>query len=461
MAAMDYKTAQSLAEKLIQSGQAKGLTREALIGQIIAESQAGGRAPQSAIASVLAPPPREVTPATPAPMQPGIELVAPKPVAPAPTPPPVEAAPIPEPAPRPAAAAPRPSEFRPMLQSTLAEIAASEGVMSQAAANKQPVDIIEQARLRGLKERARQLQDRVAAQEGAAAPEEMLAALAKREERLGRREELLKESKARSPWEALLAGGAAMAQGRRGEGFGEALSRGLQAGLQDYGRSRRENVEGVESIGEARDQVVMDRYNALEKARAAAVALVNSGQDVDERTLRLANLTSEGALKAALAPFAVRKGSAEAESAEFEAKTAPEKLAMEKALNVARINEANKPDKPTVDVELRADRDVLDKLAADYEAKRSLFNEALSESGMKLSLVPPELRADLTAAEARLRTQSSAFERIHGKSPYITTQRKAGAQGGNKPPVAGARLAPDGKYYVPDPKRPGKYLQVG
>jgi hypothetical protein len=28
------------------------------------------------------------------------------------------------------------------------------------------------------------------------------------------------------------------------------------------------------------------------------------------------------------------------------------------------------------------------------------------------------------------------------------------------PPVQGARLAPDGKYYVPDPSRPGKYLQV-
>ena len=28
------------------------------------------------------------------------------------------------------------------------------------------------------------------------------------------------------------------------------------------------------------------------------------------------------------------------------------------------------------------------------------------------------------------------------------------------PPVAGARLAPDGKWYVADPDRPGKYLLV-
>jgi hypothetical protein len=37
----------------------------------------------------------------------------------------------------------------------------------------------------------------------------------------------------------------------------------------------------------------------------------------------------------------------------------------------------------------------------------------------------------------------------------------APAQGQNsQPPVNGARRAPDGKWYLPDPNRPGKYLQV-
>jgi hypothetical protein len=36
-------------------------------------------------------------------------------------------------------------------------------------------------------------------------------------------------------------------------------------------------------------------------------------------------------------------------------------------------------------------------------------------------------------------------------------QRVAGAV----PPVKGARQAPDGNWYVSDPKRPGKYLKVG
>ena len=439
MAAMNYEMARAAAEKLIQAGQAQGLTREALISQIIAQSRAAGGAPQTATGAglMMPPPPREVTPAAPAPMQPGVPFVAPKPVASAQ--PQAEAMPAQEVEPQPAAATPRPSEFRPMLESTLAEIAASEGAMSQAAANNQPVNIIEQARLRGLKERARQLQDRVAAQEGAEVPKEMRAALEGRQERLSRREELLKESKARSPWEALLAGGAAMAQGRPGENFGEALSRGLQAGLQDYGRSRRENVEGVESIGEARDQVVMDRYNALEKARAAAVALVNSGQDVDERTLRLANLTSEGALKAALAPFAVRKGSAEAQSAEFEAKTAPEKLAMERALNAARIEEASRRGEPKVDVERRAYEAKLEDAVGDFKEADAEYKAALeSAGGDPKAIADPKVVSNRLAKQARALQASTAFFNRYKETPYPFGGAAMGKKAAAKPATAAA-----------------------
>ena len=440
MAAMDYKTAQALAEKLIQSGQGKGLTREALISEIIRGPLAAGGASQVAIANALAPPPREVTPATPAPMQPGIELVAPKPVAPAPAQPQAEA--MPGPPPRPAAATPRPSEFRPMLESTLAEIAASEGAMSQAAANKQPVDIIEQARLRGLKDRARQLQDRVAAQEGAEVPEEMQAALEGRQERLSRREELLQESKSRSPWEALLAGGAAMAQGRRGENFGEALSRGLQAGLTDYGQSRRENIAGVESVGEARDQVVMDRYNALEKARAAAVALVNSGQDVDERTLRLANLTSEGALKAALAPFAVRKGSAEAEAAEFEAKTAPALFADRRSLTAAQIRNLDEPPRGgggKVDVERRSYEAKLEDAVGDFKEADAEYQAALAYAGGDpKAIADPKVVSNRLAKQARALQTSAAFFRRYKETPYPFGGAAMGRKAAAKPAAAKA-----------------------
>lgn len=46
-------------------------------------------------------------------------------------------------------------------------------------------------------------------------------------------------------------------------------------------------------------------------------------------------------------------------------------------------------------------------------------------------------------------------------NPGAAPQRGATGQWGNQqPPVQGARQASDGKFYVPDPNRPGKYLEV-
>lgn len=404
MAVMDYRRAQALAEELIKTGQNKGKSLEDLVREIITTSEGAG-APGTAI-GVVAPQPRKVTPATPAPMQQGVPLVAPKPVAEAPAP--EQAAPQ-----RPA---PRPSRFTQMLNSTLAEIDAGEASMRQAAESGQPVNIIEQARLRGLKSRAQQLQDRVQAEETAALPEEMQAVFNRQQERLGRREELLAEAKARSPWEALIAGGAALAQGRRGESFGEALTRGLQAGVQQYGRSRQEGEEGAESIEEARDQVVMNRYNAIEKARADAVALVNSGQEIDERTLRLSKLTTDEALNLALAPFAVRKGQADTLAAEAKARYAPER---EKAEIAYYNNRGEGRGGSKTDVEGRADRDELDDEAAAYEGARAAYNASLRANGMKASLVPTELTSAMLSARAKLEARSRAFKRKYGSSPYI------------------------------------------
>lgn len=49
-----------------------------------------------------------------------------------------------------------------------------------------------------------------------------------------------------------------------------------------------------------------------------------------------------------------------------------------------------------------------------------------------------------------------AFDRHHGKGP-------GGGHGKDKedaPLVDGLRQAADGKWYIPDPNRPGKYLEV-
>jgi hypothetical protein len=178
-----------------------------------------------------------------------------------------------------------------------------QAAMSEAAANKQPVSIADKARLGAQQELVQDLEQRALAQENASVPEEMLAALAKKEERIGRREELLQQAKARSPFEALIAGGAALAQGRRGESFGEALTRGLQAGLQQYGSARRANEEGVEALGEARDEAALRRLELSEKARTDASNLIDTQNTLQAQAI---------ARKSALMRAGVDEGTAQA-----------------------------------------------------------------------------------------------------------------------------------------------------
>jgi hypothetical protein len=319
---MDYKTAQALAERLIQSGQGKGMPREAIIRQIITESKNAGGVPQGAIANVLAPPPREVTPATPAPMQPGIPLVAPKPTAMAATPAPEQAAPQ-----RPA---PRPSRYQPELDRVMTNLGAAKKAMSDAVAKGQKPNVADQIRLDTMQETADRLGALVRAEGSPEAeiPEEMRAAFEGRQARLARREELLAEAKSRSPWEALLAGGAALAQGRRGESFGEALTRGLQTGLQEYGRARRAGEEGAESIAEARDQALMDRYNMREQAtanaRQRALEMMGIGDTARDRAVANIRL-----------PVQIGTEQAAADLAKFKLEKAPEEFATEQDVRKA------------------------------------------------------------------------------------------------------------------------------
>lgn len=435
MAAINYEMARAAAEKLIQAGQAKGLTREALISQIIAQTRAAGEAPQGAIASVVAQPePVVLSPGKPA--VPGVPFIAPKSVAPAPAPPPVEAAPMPEPAPRPAAAAPRPSRYRPMLEAAKQELGAMQ---SAIAANKQPASEVDKAKLVSQSGLVRELEQRAMAEEGAAAPEEMLAALAKREERLGRREELLQESKARSPWEALLAGGAAMAQGRRGENFGEALSRGLQAGLQDYGRSRRENIAGVEEIGEARDETALKRYELGEKAREGASKLIDTQSAIEQRSLTLRNNLLKIGVDEATANATVQTALANAKKAAFEAETAPRVLEAGLALTAAQTRKANERDKPEVDVEKRTNRALLNNSVGDFKEAEAEYKAALADAGGDpKAIADPKVVSNYRAKYARALQDSTAFFNRHGETPYPFGGAAMGRKAAAKPATASA-----------------------
>jgi hypothetical protein len=348
MARITPQTARLLADELIKAGRARVNDRDSLIQSLLARSAATGDAtPETAIgAALMAAQPSTLTPAATA--KPGVPFVAPKstvqelPVAAAQ----MAAQPQPQELPvAPQRPAPRSSRYRPMLNAALADIAAAQDAM----AGQKP-DKMAQIRIETLRSKAQQLQDLVQAEEGPEAeiPEEMRAAMEGRQARLTRREELLAEQKARSPFAALLAAGAAGAQGRRGETDVEAITRILQAGFGGYDQSRRGFEEGTENIAEARDQAMIDRYNMQEKAREAALQrardIVGMGRAAREEAVTEVRLPTQLSAEQAAADEAVTK-----------AKFAPEREAagIRKDLDYAaylrgegRQTSGSDPDKP-------------------------------------------------------------------------------------------------------------------
>lgn len=412
MAAMDIRKARALAEQMIMSGQDDGLTREDLVQQIIAES-AGAGAPGTAIGAALAP--VTLTPAATAPMQPGVPLRAPKPT--------TEMLPQPQEQELPVAPqrAARPSRYQPELDRVMANIAVAE----QAMAGKQP-NVTDKIRLGELKRQAEVLGALARAEQSPEAeiPEEMRAAMEGRQARITRREELLGEQQARAPFAALLAAGAAGAQGRRGETDVEAITRILQAGFGGYDQSRRGFEEGTENIAEARDQAMIDRYNMQEKAREAArqraLEVIGIGEKAEDRAVRDVRLPTQLATEAA-----------QADLAKFKAESAPRELEAELGLKGAQASYYRDGREgrggAKVDVEARADRDELDDAAADYESARTIYNEALRENNMKASMVPAEVKSAFLASKAKLEQRSKSFARRYGASPYIGGQAQGAA----------------------------------
>jgi hypothetical protein len=348
MARITPQTARLLADELIKAGRARVNDRDSLIQSLLARSAAtGDAAPETAIgAALMAAQPSTLTPAATA--KPGVPFVAPKstvqelPVAAAQ----MAAQPQPQELPvAPQRPAPRSSRYRPMLNAALADIAAAQDAM----AGQKP-DKMAQIRIETLRSKAQQLQDLVQAEEGPEAeiPEEMRAAMEGRQARLTRREELLAEQKARSPFAALLAAGAAGAQGRRGETDVEAITRILQAGFGGYDQSRRGFEEGTENIAEARDQAMIDRYNMQEKAREAALQRARDIQGMGRET-------REEAIREVRLPTQLRGEEAGADEAVTKAKFAPEREAagIRKDLDYAaylrgegRQTSGSDPDKP-------------------------------------------------------------------------------------------------------------------
>lgn len=99
-------------------------------------------------------------------------------------------------------------------------------------------------------------------------------------------------------------------------------------------------------------------------------------------------------------------------------------------------------------------------LAAGLESAYRLFsgkaqimdrqkNEILDKHGADISILSPE--------------SEDAFKKVLGHIEKLRGGGAPAAEAGpaaSPPPVPDAKQAPDGKWYVPDPGRPGKYLMV-
>ncbi len=410
--------------------------------------------PQSAIASALMlTPPQTVTPATPAPMKPGVALVAPKPTAPAVGGPlelpedvrqsaAVEAAPVAAPqvpeerlTAETVAGAPkegvRPSRYRRLLDETVSELNNREALMQQARDQGVDVPITEQARIRALTQRANMLKGYVQAEEAAEIPEEFQSALASQEQRLQRREERLAEAKRLSPWEALLAGSAAMAQGRGGERFGEALSRGLQTGLRAYAQAKNENEEGIEGVGEARDAAVLKRYELIQKARDDAVGMIKSGMTMDKDIAELSKIDDETALRTALLEPTITKGKAEARIKEVEAEFAPQIAQAELSASLA-LGEARRA---------QAAAAGLNKTGGNTRGVTGVFT-ALTTSNTNLDKILSNPLVTDPAIKKEARAQKTANNLI---------LRNLSVQMGLMPPPAAPKKKPAGRILSSEP----------
>jgi hypothetical protein len=269
---------------------------------------------QTAISAAMGGPeePRMVTPATPAPVRPGIPIMAPRPEARQLMPADVrqmaarEEAGTPEPepeaAPAPARATPAPAAARPKSSYVSpARIAAEQ--------SKRELDILNYNRAKtpegspvladidmaiDLAERRIAQQESIAnAEEAATIDADRAALFEKQEGRLKGREEQIARDEKDVYADALIKGGLALMNPARGNNFLAALSEGLGQGLETYDVTKAKAVEARARLGAETDALALQKMDALAQARDTARKAVMDGKQLDEQSLRVMNLSND------------------------------------------------------------------------------------------------------------------------------------------------------------------------
>lgn len=319
--------------------------------QIPMGAPVGGR-PQGAIANaMMAVPPKMVTPASPAPMQPGIPLQAPKPTAamggPAPqrqllpddvrqmamreaappaapvevaAPAPVEQAPARAPAPQRRAYS---SPLRGALSAAEKDLEAMNEAAEAVLATGQKLPPEARLQIDMARRKVAQYRAEVEAEEGAELPQEVVDVLARREERLKGEGERISKAEKDASANALIKAGLALMNPRRGANALAAISEGLGEGLESYDAAKAAAAERRARLGQSQDEIVLQRYDALTKAREAARAQAARGQKMDSENLALMGASNQVLFDMATMPTKIEREGLETELKRIQKEYAP------------------------------------------------------------------------------------------------------------------------------------------
>jgi hypothetical protein len=224
------------------------------------------------------------------------------------------------------------SRFRPQLEQKQAEL---EQLKGSIPAGKEPS--VEQAsQLRNLSGVVSRLQGMVSAEEGAVVDADRAALLERQAARLGREEELVEKARKRAPFDALIAGGAALAGAKPGESFSSALARGLAAGSEKYTGARDAREEALRGIEEKRDAYTLQKIDALQAARDKAIALSDAGVKLTQEGYAMSKLSNDDIVSLSTRDDVIKTSKATASKAETEALLAPETIRTENDLKAAQ-----------------------------------------------------------------------------------------------------------------------------
>jgi hypothetical protein len=140
------------------------------------------------------------------------------------------------------------------------------------------------------------------AEEAAQIDPDRAAILARQQGQIKEEEARIASDVKRSPWEALTQGGLALMDPEPGAGFTSALSSGLRTGLSAYTSAKADAIERRARLQKETNSTDLQRLDALTQARAVAVAAIRRGEEVDERTARMAKMTDDEAIAIATQP---------------------------------------------------------------------------------------------------------------------------------------------------------------